>query len=321
VPKPVQNRPPMQQYSFYCTTLLWKYWTLALPRGAYSEIGASHHELIDDAVAFAVYCMDDSDGHPKRNGTPLQFKQNLWNAMTAFGDLTRAVSETSERLDDLTRDLRIHELYMEQAVGISRKDKGREFKVKKSLAEHPSLKGYPQVKVGDIKQPLYSGTRLNRLRLAFAASGAQFLSSRSEAKVQLSKDTLDDLNPYLDIYKISVVQVILVVMRLIEQYMPLVGSYSKSFRADLMGRKLACKTFTLRVLDTLTHVEGIATGVVDLSSSTAERIAVLANGLRDGMSLPEFMAGEMAAREDPDTDFSEATEMTDAERLWALGKL
>ena len=52
------------QLSFKCDKRLWAYWARILPQVGYPEFNLTTEVLIDDAVSFACYCLDEFEDFP-----------------------------------------------------------------------------------------------------------------------------------------------------------------------------------------------------------------------------------------------------------------
>ncbi len=327
-------------FTFRCQTRVWDMWERILPRIAYAEFGMSTDTLIDDGVAFCSYCLGEYKDLPKE-GKPYLFPRILWNAMTGFYDLDVFVTEVSEHIDDLIRNRRIHQLYMEHflaARGIEHPKDARPFGVNKNLMGDERLETTPIYSniLDAVKHPLQAQMSLATLRYDMKCAGilpiipdelsdirkgdsedsrlGNYLNK--EVTMTLTQQTFEDLSPYLDIFKITPNQALPIILSQLQYFIPVTtGCYSDSFRADLFLRYLACKTLCWRWVEQIAIFETLAVESEAYSRIIAERLSVLNSEMESGQSLPEFMAEELTAREDPATDYSQATELRSHERV------
>lgn len=318
---------PTISYTFNILERVWLYWERVLPRVAYAKYGMSTHTLVDDGVAFVCYCLDEMDleKFPVKPAK-YNFRDTVWDAITGFGELSNYVEEVSERIDDLLRNRRIHQLYLEhclRARGSGKQDdrtKRTGYWTKKTRADdilafpsHDGVKG--------IWRPLYSHLSQGNLRESVNCALVLGHIQAKEVTVTLSPDTQEQFNKYLGRFQIPAVAALTLILTLLQRYMPLNSTYTNSFRGDLFDRYLACKTINLRWLDQVAIYESLAFEGDDYARIVAERLSVLNKNLKSGQSVAEFMSGELTARENPDTDYSLATDLKLHERLGAEGMI
>ena len=94
------------QLSFKCDKRLWAYWARILPQVGYPEFNLTTEVLIDDAVSFACYCLDEFEDFPDEPAA-YNFRSSLWDAMTGFAKLSSFTHEVSERVDEQLRNRRV----------------------------------------------------------------------------------------------------------------------------------------------------------------------------------------------------------------------
>ena len=313
------------QFTFKCDKRLWAFWERILPQVGYADRGLSTEELVDDAVAFACYCLEEYDDFPERPAAH-NFRSCLWDAMTGFERLSSFTHDVSERIDEHLRNRRVQQLYLEFFVrsretdGAPVDDLGKNFWTKRSRSdEFPSFPVYEGF--SDIPNPLYSHLDLENLResvscaLIFNYLGAQ------EVTLTLTEETSQTLAKYLGRFQMRAEEALLIILSTTQRFMPLNSVYSNSFREDLFDRYLACKTLVLRWLDQLAIFESLASEGDESGRIVVERLAVLNKRLRSGQSLLDYMADDPFPREAQQANDPQMPVLDRFERLGGGGML
>jgi hypothetical protein len=313
------------QYTLKCDKRVWVFWDRILPHVGYADQGMTTDALIDDAVAFACYCLDEYQDFPDRPAA-YNFRSSLWDAMTGFSKLGAFSHEVSERIDEHLRNRRVQQLYLEHCVRCKGKD-GSPFDVpisdywtKRSRAhEFPSFPVHNGF--SEIPHPLYSHLDLGNLRESVACALVFKHLGSQEVTVALSKETRAELANYLGRFQMSAEEALLIILSTILRFVPLNSAYSDSFRSDLFDRYLACKTFVLRWIDQLAIFESLAAEGDEYGRVLVERISVLNKKLESGQSLLDYMADDPSPREALEEVVSQVPKLDKYERMGGSGML
>lgn len=313
------------QFTFNCDKRLWVYWERILPHLGYAEHGISTDALIDDAVAFACYCLSEYENFPTRPAA-YNFRSCLWDAMTGFESLSGFTHDVSERIDEHLRNRRVQQLYLEFFVrsraneGTPAEDIGGGYWTKRSRADE-----FPSFPVHEgffkIPTPLYSHLTLEDLRESVSCALIFNYLGSQEVSVSLTKPTSQTLANYLGRFQMSGEEALLIILSSVQKFMPLNSVFSDSFRADLLDRYLACKTLVLRWLDQLAIFESLASEGDEYARILVERLAVLNKRLQSGQSLLDYMADDPFPRGGVEVDNPQMSKLNRYERLGGGGML
>lgn len=304
----------IKEFEFKCNSCEWSFWSRLLPLRVYAETGMSVDELIDDAMSFYVYAFSDlSTLNRKRKWNPWDFAPVSWNLITGFGDLTSLLSEVGETVDESVRNQRAYQLSLGEALGDLVPDDLPSLSEKDVPAKTPSMGSFKEWET-----VFYSHYTLESVATLVGAISSAFQNLKvDDAKVIVSEKTLNEFRAITSRFGVSDVSAILTVMRQIRIFMPLSSGYTNSFREDLFVRRLNCQALRARWVQELEITEAHCARLDAMGSVIAERLASLHQGVSGGQSLSEFLAGENSPRELEETDFSSATNLTEAERLQA----
>ncbi|NBB81111.1 MAG: hypothetical protein GVY36_17010 [Verrucomicrobia bacterium] len=313
------------QYAFRCDKRVWVFWERILPQIGYANKGITSDVLIDDAVAFACYCLDEYQDFPAHPAA-YNFRRCLWDAMTGFRKLGSFTHEVSERIDEHLRNRRVQQLYLEHCVRYEGKDGGAfdvpssDYWTKRSRAhEFPSFPVYEGC--SKIQHPLYSHLDLDNLRESAACTLIFKYMGFKEVTVSLAKGTNQSLASYLGRFQMSAEEALLAILGTFQKFIPLNSVYSDSLRADLFDRYLACKTFVLRWLDQLAIFESLAAEGDESGRIIVERLAIFNRRLQSGQSLLDYMADEPSPQEAQEADDPQIPTLDRHERLGGGGML
>lgn len=296
IPKDLQEHEATE-YTFKCDRRLWLFWDKILPHVGYAEHGMTVSRLIEDAVDFACYCLEEYKDFPD-DLAAYCFRSCLWDSMTGFRKLRDFTHEVFERIDEQLRNRRVQQLYLEFFVrsraidGSFVDDLGEGYWTQHDRSgEFPSL---PAIEgLNGIPHPLCANVDLADLResiscaLIFGNQGSQ------KVTIGLSQATNIQLSNYLGRFQIAAEDALLVILDAIQKFIPLNSIYSNSFREDLLDRYLACKTFVLRWLDQLAIFDSLSLEGDEYARLLVERLAVVNKRLSSGQSLLDYMADDL----------------------------
>jgi len=313
------------QFTFKCDKRVWAFWERILPQVGYANQGMTTDVLIDDAVAFACFCLGEYEDFPERPAA-YNFRSCLWDSMTGFGQLSSFTHEVSERIDELLRNRRVQQLYLEffvrsgNAGSAPLDDLGKGYWTKRSRADElPSFPVYEGF--SEIPNPLYSHLDLENLRESVACALIFKYLGSQEVTVRLTEATSRTLASYLGRCQMSAEEALLIILSTIQKFMPLNSVYTDSFRQDLFDRYLACKTFVLRWLDQLAIFESLASEGDEYGRIVVERLAVLNKRLQSGQSLLDYMAVDPFPQEAQEAENPQIPALDRYERLGGGGML
>jgi len=309
------------KFTFPCRGHLWRFWERVLPRVAYAKAGASHHDLINEAILFVCECMDPSRFDDEKQGKPYHFRRDVWNAMTGFEDILSAAYASSEELEGAVTNLQTRSIYVEAGIR-ARKDypKG----AKKDIMAPPltedelcDRESFPSCRdTKSIKTPFLSALAIEQIREAVEASGAKYMIEQMTAEVKIQQKAMILLTPLLEFYSLKPSDAIRTIMELVQLYLPLVAGYSDSLPEDLIARKLACENLAINCLEVFEKLLESCEASSYYALLIAERLSTLGHELNTGETLLDKVLSQKTVREDPNTSYTEHTELEQAERLW-----
>lgn len=124
------------------------------------------------------------------------------------------------------------------------------------------------------------------------------------------------LTPLLEFYSLKPSDAIRIIMELVQLYLPLVAGYSDSLPEDLIARKLACENLAINCLEVFEKLLESCEASSYYALLIAERLSTLGHELNTGETLLDKVLSQKTVREDPNTSYTEHTELEQAERLW-----
>lgn len=309
------------KFTFPCRGHLWRFWERVLPRVAYAKAGVSHHDLINEAILFVCECMDPSRLDDENRGKPYLFRRDVWNLMTGFGDILSAAYASSEELEDAVTNLRTRSIYVEAGIR-GRSDYPKDTKKLNTASnisdeeayDGESFPAYTDTK--SIKTPFMSTHTIEQIREAVEASGAKYMIEQMTAEVNIQQKAMIVLQPLLEFYSLKPSDAIRTVLELVQIYLPLIGGYSDSLSEDLIARKLACENLAIHCLEAFKKLLESCEASSFYALLIAERLSTLGHELNTGETLLDKVLSQKTVREDPNTSYTEHTELQQAESLW-----
>ncbi|MDQ8195096.1 hypothetical protein QEH59_11715 [Coraliomargarita sp. SDUM461004] len=308
-------------FAFSCNSHLWRYWVSILPQIAYAGQGYTHNELIDEAVLFACNCLCPPPAAEYDKPQPLQFRKDLWNAMTGFEEILSACYALSEVLEDQIDESRGRAIYME--AGLRARDDYAERQESKSAAtgsvektKEPRKTSATMDDIKSIEMPFRSSLSTAGICAAIRNHGCKYLLERETATVRLTHHTMYKLTLLLDYYNLRPAEATLTIMSLVQIYLPLIEGYTNSLTDDLISRRSACENLAEQCHKLFSKLQTHCNASAHYTQLMAERLSTLGHGLSTGQTLLDKFLKELTPREDPEADFTKHTELDHNEYIW-----